>query len=80
VVLGDVGVLEATTELLWVRRRFGGNNRVMLGHVGVVEVTAELCQEISSFPSDDLALFRNGVQPGKTPFLSRRCMPLCYEP
>jgi hypothetical protein len=43
VVLGDLGVLEATTELLWVRRRFGGNSRVMLGHVGVVEVTTELC-------------------------------------
>jgi hypothetical protein len=52
----------------------------MLGHVGVVEVTAELCQEISSFPSDDLALFRNGVQPEKTPSLSHRRMPLRYEP
>jgi hypothetical protein len=43
VVLGDVGVLEATAELLWVRRRFRGNSRVMLGHVGVLEVTTELC-------------------------------------
>jgi hypothetical protein len=43
VVLGDVGVLEAITELLWVRRRFRGNNRVMLGHVSVLEVTIELC-------------------------------------
>jgi hypothetical protein len=42
VVLSDVSVLEATAELLWVRRRFRGNSRVMLGHVGVLEVTAEL--------------------------------------
>jgi hypothetical protein len=42
VVLGDVDVLEATTELFWVCRRFNGNSRVMVGHVGDLEVTAEL--------------------------------------
>jgi hypothetical protein len=52
----------------------------MLGHVGVLEVTTELCQEILFFPSDDLALFRNGAQPGKTPCLSHRRMPPCSEP
>jgi hypothetical protein len=48
VVLGDAGVLEATTELLWVRRRFRGNSRVMLGYVGVLEVIAELCWATSA--------------------------------
>jgi hypothetical protein len=33
----------------------------MLGHIGAVEVAAELCQDVLLFPSDDLALFRNGV-------------------
>jgi hypothetical protein len=51
-----------------------------MGHVSTLEVTAELCLEISSFPSDDSALFRNGVQPEKTPSLSRHRMPLRSEP
>jgi hypothetical protein len=51
-----------------------------MGHIGALEVTAELCQEILFFPSDDLALFRNGAQPGKTPLISRRRMPLRSEP
>jgi hypothetical protein len=33
----------------------------MLGHVGALEVAAELCQDVSLFPSDELALFRNSV-------------------
>jgi hypothetical protein len=52
----------------------------MLGLVGTLEVTAELCQEILFFPSDDLALFRNDAQPGKTPFISRRRTPLHSGP
>jgi hypothetical protein len=51
-----------------------------MGHVGALGVTAELCQEILFFPSDDLALFRNGAQPGKTPFISCQCTPLRSEP
>jgi hypothetical protein len=33
----------------------------MLGHVDALEVAAKLCQDALLFPSDDLALFRNGV-------------------
>jgi hypothetical protein len=52
----------------------------MLGHVSALELTAELRQEILFFLTDDLALFRNGAQPGKTPSLSRRRMPLRSKP
>jgi hypothetical protein len=33
----------------------------MSGHVGALEAAVELCQDVLLFPSDDLALFRNGV-------------------
>jgi hypothetical protein len=54
VVLGDVSVLEVTTELC---RRFRGSRRVILSHVGALEVAAERV----AFSSDDLAPFRNGA-------------------
>jgi hypothetical protein len=57
-----------------------------------LEVTPEWCLMLSVFlevqpsyvenlvfPSDDLSLFRNGAQPGKTPFISRHRMPLSSE-
>jgi hypothetical protein len=52
---------------------------VVLDVVGVSEVTTELCRK-SCFSSDDLALFRNGAQPGKTPFISRCRTPLSSDP
>jgi hypothetical protein len=58
---------------------FRGNRRVVLDVVSVSEVTASYVGNLV-FPSDDLALFRNGAQPEKTPFISRRHTPLSFEP
>jgi hypothetical protein len=52
---------------------------VVLDVVSVSEVTASYVGNLV-FPSDDLALFRNGAQPEKTPFISRRHTPLSFEP
>jgi hypothetical protein len=60
-MLGHVDALEVAAEPCWPHRCFRGSYRVMLGHVGALEVAAELCQSVLLFPSDDLALFRNGV-------------------
>jgi hypothetical protein len=52
---------------------------VVLDVVGVLEVQPSYVGNLV-FPSDDLALFRNGAQPGKTPFISRRCALLSSKP
>jgi hypothetical protein len=52
---------------------------VVLDAVGVSEVTTSYVGNLI-FPSDDLALFRNRAQPGKTPIISRRRTPLSSEP
>jgi hypothetical protein len=45
----------------------------VLDVVGVLDVTLSYVRSLV-FPSGDLALFRNGAQPGKTPFI---IMPTC---
>jgi hypothetical protein len=53
---------------------------VVLDDVGVSEVTAESCRN-SRFPRVmTWHFFRNGAQPGKTPFITHRCTPLSSEP
>jgi hypothetical protein len=52
---------------------------VVLDAVGVLEVQSSYVGNLV-FPSDDLALFRNGAQPRKTPFISHRRTPLSSEP
>ena len=52
---------------------------MVIDAVGVLEVKSSYVENLV-FPSDDLALFRNGAQTGKTPFISRHRTPMNSEP